>query len=408
MRVLITDGNERVSLAAARSLVRAGHSVVVTAPTRWSLAGVSRGVTSHPLAVDPLINPAGYVTELGRIGREQRTDILLATTDASLEAVLEHATKLPRDLQVPGPDLASYRAASNKWRILQLAAACGFGTPETRVLEAAGAQSGRDLADLLPAFIKPHRSIVSGLQQRRKLAVIPVTTVAACDAALSALPPEAYPVLVQRQVSGAGEGIFALRWAGRIIALFAHRRLREKPPSGGVSVYRESIRLTDELAHAAGQMLEALDWQGVAMIECKRDAQTGRPIVMEVNGRLWGSLQLAIDAGVDFPALLVRCAAGERVPAVRDYRTGVRSRWFWGDVDNLLLRLRADAGVGAVLDFLRTSVSRSRNEIWRWTDPLPSLVETLQWFGLLTRNTAGAKPKSTVAPRECVPDSAVR
>src|SRR5205814_4234750 len=54
-----------------------------------------------------------------------------------------------------------------------------------------------------------------------------------------------------------------------------------------------------------------------------------------------GSLQLAIDSGVDFPALLVRCAAGESVPVHRDYRVGVRSRWFWGDVDQLYLRLKA-------------------------------------------------------------------
>jgi predicted ATP-grasp superfamily ATP-dependent carboligase len=184
-----------------------------------------------------------------------------------------------------------------------------------------------------------------------------------------------------------------LRWDGRTIAVFAHRRLREKPPAGGVSVYRESIAPDPALAAAGCRLLDALDWQGVAMVECKRDAVTGRHVFMELNGRLWGSLQLAIDAGVDFPALLVASALGREVAPVTDYRVGVRSRWFWGDVDQLLSRVRRSpralhlaAGDGsrllAVRDFFRLHRGLDREEVWRWRDPGPFILETLQWFGL--------------------------
>ena len=407
MRILITDGNERVTLAAARSLVAAGHEVFVTAPMRWSLAGVSRGVRSHALQSDALSDPRGYVAELRTLTRDEGIDTLLPTTDPSVEAVLEYRAMLPEQLHVPLPSLAAYRAASDKARMLELARNCGLAGPETRVLEGPGAQS-RELSDLFPAVIKPHRSVVTVQGRRRKLAVVPVANAAACDTALAALPREAYPVLVQREVTGAGEGLFALRWNGRVVAMFAHRRLREKPPAGGVSVYRESIPLPPELVRAGVRMLDALDWQGVAMIECKRDAHTGKHVLMEVNARLWGSLQLAIDAGVDFPALLARCVQGEEVPLCHVYRTDVRSRWFWGDVDNLLLRLRDRAWRrGAVRDFLNASAQRDRTEVWRWRDPLPFLVESLQWLGVLTRGTAGARRKSRAAPTECVPGSAV-
>jgi predicted ATP-grasp superfamily ATP-dependent carboligase len=154
-------------------------------------------------------------------------------------------------------------------------------------------------------------------------------------------------------------------------------------------VYRESIALDPALVDPGIRLLDALDWQGVAMVECKREPGPtggGRPVVMEVNGRFWGSLQLAIDAGVDFPALLVRCAAGERVAECRDYKLGVRSRWFWGDVDHLYLRLR-DARIGsrvrALWEFLRVRPGRDRSEIGRWHDPVPFLVETLQWLRIL-------------------------
>ena len=175
--------------------------------------------------------------------------------------------------------------------------------------------------------------------------------------------------------------------------------------------------LEERLVGPGLRLLEALDWSGVAMIECKRDLATGREMVMEVNGRFWGSLQLAIDAGIDFPALLVRCAAGETVPQTGDYRVGVRSRWFWGDVDHLYLRLRrngSDSRLGALRDFLRGSPGRDRSEVWRWRDPVPFFVETLQWLGLLktrpplTPRTTGARSRSRAAPTESAPDSGVR
>ena len=416
MRVLITDGNERAALAATRSLVRAGHVVHVVAGTRLSLAGVSRGALPRLVSADPLADPAGYTAALAELARRDGIDLLLPITDPSVEAVLERRGDLPAGLVVPFPDLATYRAASDKARILPLAAECGFGAPETRLL-ATPAAVGASLPDgtFFPAYVKPHRSVVSVSGVRRKIAVTRVVDAAACRRALAALPAAAYPVLLQRAVSGVGEGFFALRWGGRAIALFAHRRLREKPPEGGVSVYRESIALHPRLVEPGLRLLDALDWQGVAMIECKRETGTDREIAMEVNGRFWGSLQLAIDAGVDFPALLLRCAAGERVAACRDYRVGVRSRWFWGDVDHLYLRLRgsppARSRARAVLDFLRLRPGRDREEVWRWRDPAPFLLESARWLGrvvgVLTRDRAGATSKSTAAPTGSPRDSAV-
>jgi len=395
MRVLITDANERAALAAARSLVRAGHTVSVCAPTRLSLAGVSRGVRSHRVAIDPLVNPAGYVAELGSLVRRGRTTVLLPMTDPSVEAVLEHRDKLPAAVIVPFPDLETYRAGSDKAHVMALAERSGFGVPRTLLMNEAS--DPLPSASFFPAVVKPHRSVVGVGRGRRKVGVTPVADADACRRALAALPPAAFPVLLQQHVSGAGEGFFALRWDGQIVAMFAHRRLREKPPSGGVSVYRESIPLDPALAGPGVRLLEALDWQGVAMVECKRDATTGRQVIMEVNGRFWGSLQLAIDAGVDFPSLLVRCATGDPVAPCPTYREGIRSRWFWGDVDHLYLRLRdgsARSRVSAVLDFLRVRPGRDRSEVWRWRDPAPFVVETLQW---LQRAASVPRPKRGVA-----------
>jgi predicted ATP-grasp superfamily ATP-dependent carboligase len=381
MDVLLTDGNERAALAAARSLVAAGFEVGVAAGGRrgLSLAGVSHGVRRLRLTTDPLTDPSGFATEVGTLAQRLGVRVLLPVTDASVEAVLVGRAHLPSSVALPFPDVATYRTASDKGAMVDCAREAGLGVPDTLRLEGAGAELPG--ADFFPAVLKPHRSVVGG----RHFGVQFADSPEACRTALTTIPDVAFPVLLQRRVRGPGEGLFVLRWNGRVIAEFAHRRLREKPPEGGVSVYRESIALDSGLAQAGRRLLDGLNWQGVAMIECKRDEETGRHMLMEVNGRLWGSLQLAIDAGVDFPRLLVACALGQPVPAVTRYRVGVRSRWFWGDVDHLYLRLcnggsRAEK-LAAIRDFFRVSRRDTREEIWRWRDPAPFLLASLQQIG---------------------------
>jgi predicted ATP-grasp superfamily ATP-dependent carboligase len=211
------------------------------------------------------------------------------------------------------------------------------------------------------------------------------------QAEATALGSAGYPLLVQQRVEGPGIGVFMLRWKGEVIAAFAHRRIREKPPSGGVSVYRESAPLDPELFDKSRRLLESFDWSGVAMIEYKVDAGTGVPYLMEINGRFWGSLQLAVDAGVDFPVLLLDAATGASKAPMLTWKLGIQSRWWWGDVDQLLARLTrsrralnlppgAPSRLQALVSFLRLWRPGDRNEILRWDDPRPFFRETANWF----------------------------
>src|SRR6266496_313625 len=116
MRIVITDGDERAALAAARSLLAAGHEVYVAARGR-SLAGATRGAGRCRVAADPLRDPGAYARELGRIAAAIAVDLVLPVTDASVEALLEHRDALPPRLVLPLPDLATFRAAPDKARM---------------------------------------------------------------------------------------------------------------------------------------------------------------------------------------------------------------------------------------------------------------------------------------------------
>src|ERR671923_161553 len=81
-------------------------------------------------------------------------------------------------------------------------------------------------------------------------------------------------------------------------------------PSGGVSVLSESVPIDPALRAIAERILDRVRWHGVVMLEFKI-TPAGAPCLIEANARFWGSLQLAIDAGVDFPYLLYQVATGQ-------------------------------------------------------------------------------------------------
>jgi CelD/BcsL family acetyltransferase involved in cellulose biosynthesis len=198
-----------------------------------------------------------------------------------------------------------------------------------------------------------------------------------------------FPVMLQECIEGPGVGVFACYHRGRPAALFSHRRIRERPPWGGVSVLSESTALDPMAQDYAVKLLDEIKWHGVAMVEFKRDRRDGVPKLMEINGRFWGSLQLAIDAGVDFPGLLVEGVQAETMPPPQPYRLGVRNRWFWGDADSLLLTLvgghvapKGQPGrARTIANFLKLWGKDLYYENPKLGDLRPWLLETRRWIG---------------------------
>jgi len=92
----------------------------------------------------------------------------------------------------------------------------------------------------------------------------------------------------------------------------------------------------------------------VAMAEFKINPNGGDVKLMEVNGRFWGSLPLAIKAGVDFPYLLYKCMVERENFSPPSYRLGVKQRWLIpGDILWLYSSIINDHRISSsVKDFL--------------------------------------------------------
>ncbi|MFO0773261.1 MAG: ATP-grasp domain-containing protein [Nitrospiraceae bacterium] len=387
MNVVVTDGNERATLAVTRSLGREGYGVVVGAERQPSLAGTSRYCRAGFVYPSPAHDPEGFVTALETEARRHQAVLLIPMSDLAMSAIGAQRARLEASVTIPVAPQAVYDDASDKYRLMQRAAALGLPIPHTWYVPAGDVQP--ILAELgpYPLIIKPGRSLVTLDGRWVKTQVTQARSAEDLLEQYRGTPALRLPSLIQRRIEGEGQGVFALFDRGRPVLLFAHRRVREKPPSGGVSVVRESIELPQPMTDYAVRLLENVGWHGAAMVEFKTDARSGVPYLMEINGRFWGSLQLAIDAGANFPADLATIALS-KPRRVQDpaYRVGVRSRWVLGDVDHLLARLlKSDAALRlpsgypsrwqCLRDFLSFGQRDQFAEIERWDDCGPARYE---------------------------------
>ncbi len=410
--VIVTDGNERSALAVTRSLGRRGIPVHVGAESGRSLAGMSRYCQGSFVYPSPWQSPDGYVACILEQARLHDVAVLFPMTDLAVELLGTPEVRVHASFAIPIPSLEQYHALSDKYRLMQWAQSHSIPIPETHFVVGGDVSSILPALDRWPVVVKPGRSLVRARGAVKKTSVQYARNADELCRIYAEHAELREPSLIQSRVVGHGEGVFGLFERGQARALFAHRRLREKPPSGGVSVLRESIALPEPMTKYAQMIAESVQWHGVAMMEFKVDRQ-GVPYLMEVNGRFWGSLQLAVDSGIDFPWLLYQLGVIGRVPEPKPYRVGVRSRWLLGDVDHLLLRLRkseselslppgSPSRLATILSFLNALDPRTKPEVLRLVDLGPGLHEMKAYLQSLVASLGPAFDRRLMTARYAI------
>lgn len=380
MTAIVTDARYRMSLAVIRSLGRAGINVICQEErgigTLDALGFHSRYAGPRWLTASPRLSPGPFVDDL--VARAKGGEVLLPMSLAAILAVAGRIAYVRTKLKVMLPPLETILTANDKARLIGVAEGAGVPAPRTIVLPAAA-----DPASILdklefPVVVKYREGEKLGLGPQQRYSIIRdrnrFSDIYRTMAARQASP------LIQEYVDGDGWGMSAVMDANsEPVAVFCHHRLREYPVTGGPSCFAES-RYDERLVEYGVRLLKALRWQGVAMVEFKREYRTGQFKLMEINPRFWGSLPLAIATGVDVPTILYRVAAGEPVEPVLRHPTGVKMRYLFQDLLSARGYLRRVPDRGAFLrgfagDLLDPRVT---DGVFRLSDPLPGLVYSLR------------------------------
>jgi len=369
-RVFISDGHWRKSLAAVRGLGRRGIPVTVGESTRLSAAAFSRYCRRAVVYPSVHFRPDDFIDYLCTDLSRNPCRMLLPMEDETCEVLARHSADIARLTYLPLVRHEVLRFARDKGNIIQLAEKLGIPVPRTWHIDRI--EQIHALKDILPypVVIKPRVS--SGALGIR----YPGTPAEFLEHYLAV--HRNYPLpLVQEHIprQGAGYGAsFLFDEKGSVRASFVHKRLREYPVSGGASTLRESVR-RDDIREMGLQLLKALNWFGVAMVEFKIDLRSNTPMLMEINPRFWGSLALAIEAGVNFPYLLYRMSRGEAFAPVEQYEVGKRCRWFLpGDFLHFVCNPQRMKLLPGFFNFHDRTVA---HDIFASDDPLPVLGTVL-------------------------------
>ncbi len=341
MNILVTDGENRSALALTRSLGRIGHNVIVTGKEVENISSCSKYCYKAFKTPDPLNIEGSYSRVIAEIVGNEHIEMIFPMTEQSIYCLNDVREQLGKRVILACAPPEKMELVSNKYKLFQMAEKLGVPIPETIFVKDADDFHGKTMCELrFPVVVKPAFSKIKDGNKLISTRVMYAANQGELNWLYKTKLELRHSSLIQELIVGEGTGLFTLFDRDRHLALFSHRRLLEKPPWGGVSVLSESVPLDEEMVVAAGNLLTEVQWGGIAMVEFKRDIQDGRAKLMEINGRFWGSLQLAISAGINFPSLCLDYNLGRRPASLlADYRVGQRLKWFLGMLDHLLIRV---------------------------------------------------------------------
>jgi predicted ATP-grasp superfamily ATP-dependent carboligase len=382
-KVLIAEGENPVAIPILRSLARRGVSVAAMTNLRRSFSRLSKHC-SRLFWVPSTAREKEYADAVEKIVRRTKFDALFPIFEWSLIPISKNRDRIGAYVRLP---IASHEAISTCYdKFLTLNLAVDNGVPVPRTHFVCSFFELKKIAEEIsyPAVVKPRWSMVwrgDKAFHRRSGFVNSAEELIATYHCIHRYFP--FP-LIQEYVPGTNYSVAALYNMGKPRAFCCIKVYRAWPPTGGNSCFRESVALDWRMKRYSERLLEALNWHGIAEVEFRLDSRDNVPKLMEINPRFWGSLCVAIKAGVDFPYLLYRIVMDGDVNGVSSYRIGVKGRYLEQEllyVFSVLLkgtaRNRYIRGERALINWLKFYEPGIFYDLFDWDDPIPFLYSLI-------------------------------
>lgn len=385
--VLVLGTDSRVVLAVTRSLGRRGLQVHLG----WTLPGCIATRSRYVAQVHDIppysAHDDTWKHAMVRLLRERPFELVIPCNDSTAVPLHLHRADFQTFPFVYLLASETFDIAFDKFKTYDLARSLGICVPKGEIISSAS-EAKRLLKTLAtPVVLKPRATITA--ESVATSHVVRKAHNAREIRQLLRLPSFRKGVLVQENFAGRGVGVEILAHQGEVLTAFQHARIHETMEVG--SSYRKSVPLHPELLDAARKLMKALNYTGVAMAEFIVNDQTGRWAFLEINGRFWGSLPLAVAAGADFPYYLYQMLVEGVRKFPQDYRTGVYCRNLVLDYRGRKQWLRA-CGDSKPRMLARTAweiLTRDHLDSFAPDDMMPGLMELAQFAGTILAKARG-------------------
>lgn len=346
----------RSALSAIRALGRQGIYVCGGEKTRFATGFFSKYCRKRFVYPDPVKKEKEFVEFILDLIKKEKFDAIIPMTNETLIPLSKNKKEISKYAGFPFQSYEKLMDAFDKSKTMAIAEKSKIPIPKTRVV-----YNKTQISENFPFVIKP----ITG-SGSRGLFIIKNKKV--LDEILDKIK---FPCLLQEFIPMKGEiGVYTLFDKGKPVALTVQRRIRSYPISGGPSTLRESV-IDREAEKLAFKLLEDMKWDGVAMVEFRRDSRDNKLKLMEINPRFWGSLELSVIAGVNFPYLLYKKAKGMKIEKNLKYKSGKKCRWLLpGDI---LWFISIEKSWKNIKSFFKFREKELYYDIASKDDPLPVL-----------------------------------
>lgn len=329
----------QIGVGVVRELGRAGVRVIGLANRKRSIGLASRHL-ERGIVVGPGRDEA-LIARIRALGDEYGDAVLLGISETDLSWLIAHRGDLGR-VRVVAPDAHAFRRVLDKSETLRLAQDVGIEVPHTRAPQCIEEWEAACQALHYPVIVKWADPLAAMPRLRAHGLPLHKLEYARDADALRRIGERHAPAgiwpLIQEYAPGQGLGQFFFMHEGAPVRRFQHVRIAEWPPEGGFSSVCEAVSLSRhaDLQERSVALLRAIGWEGCAMVEYRLDPATGRAVLMEVNGRFWGSFPLAVHAGAGFASLAYHLQGLGRRPDLPPLREVLRCRMVSTEVQRLV------------------------------------------------------------------------
>lgn len=379
----------QIGLGLVREIGRAGIPVVGIAQRAEAIGLSSRYLFASSVVTDPRSDDG--IKAIRALGSRYGSGFLIAVSETNVRWLIDHQQSFG-EMRPLVPTLQAFETVADKARTIEIARQLGIDIPASVV-----PQDWLDVESIarsfrFPAVMKwPAPESVSGVLAEYGLPLHKAEYVYDAGDFLKVAaryrPIGRWPLL-QEYCAGRGLGQFFFMHQGNAVRRFQHLRIAEWPPEGGFSSVCDALplRYFADLQAKSIALLQAINWQGVAMVEYRHDKKTGRSCLMEINGRYWGSFPLAVQSGAGFGLLTYWLQGLGKMPELPAVRDNLRCRMLATEVKRLGRILFQSERIQDTtfqvrpwyelarfaLDFFRPNV---RYYVWSFDDPMPLLAD---------------------------------
>ena len=322
--LIVSVGRSRGVLTAARALAARGWSVGVGTPDGGGMIGASKWVSSCHRVPRPRGNCEGFIEGVRGTIALGGYDLVFGGSDDWMAALAMYRDRVPA--VIGHPDAAMVMTALDKIELAERANGSGLTAPRTVVADDAA------LADWTgPVVVKCRAHWQPGQLHKYRIESRVFDDIDDALDRIRLIRDAGLDPILQQPVEGELTALIGLMHDGRLTGRVQQTASRLWPTPSGVSSRAVTVDVDPELAARCERLLADLGWSGIVELQFLRDS-SGTAYLIDFNGRFYGSLALALAAGVDLPDAWARLCLGEEIADLPDAPAGHRFSWVAGDV----------------------------------------------------------------------------